>query len=91
MLELLGVRGPNQEHPGANARQLAKIVASTVLAAELSLCSALAAGHLVRAHMQHNRNSNLKSAASAKPNAPGNAKKEDVKRLKQGSKICIKS
>lgn len=96
MLELLGVRGPNQKHPGANARQLAKIVASAVLAAELSLCSALAAGHLVRAHMQHNRNSNLKSGAVKKiaptpATADGVVKKDDVKRLKQGSKICIKS
>ncbi|EMG46721.1 3-hydroxy-3-methylglutaryl-coenzyme A reductase, partial [Candida maltosa Xu316] len=54
MLELLGVRGPHPTNPGDNARQLAKIVASAVLAAELSLCSALAAGHLVQSHMQHN-------------------------------------
>ncbi|ONH69514.1 3-hydroxy-3-methylglutaryl-coenzyme A reductase [Cyberlindnera fabianii] len=54
MLELLGVRGP-ADVPGDNARQLAKIIASTVLAGELSLCSALAAGHLVQSHMQHNR------------------------------------
>lgn len=55
MLELLGVRGPHPTNPGENARQLARIVASIVLAAELSLCSALAAGHLVQSHMQHNR------------------------------------
>lgn len=54
MLELLGVRGP-ADIPGENARQLAKIIASIVLAAELSLCSALAAGHLVQSHMTHNR------------------------------------
>lgn len=54
MLELLGVRGP-ADVPGANAQQLAKIIASIVLAGELSLCSALAAGHLVQSHMQHNR------------------------------------
>lgn len=54
MLELLGVRGPASV-PGANAQQLAKIIASIVLAGELSLCSALAAGHLVQSHMQHNR------------------------------------
>lgn len=54
MLELLGVRGP-AEIPGENARQLAKIIASIVLAGELSLCSALAAGHLVQSHMTHNR------------------------------------
>ena len=55
MLDMLGVRGPHPTNPGENARRLARIVAAAVLAGELSLCSALAAGHLVRAHMQHNR------------------------------------
>ncbi|KAI4105648.1 MAG: hypothetical protein L6R37_002636 [Teloschistes peruensis] len=55
MLDLLGVRGPHPTEPGANARKLARIVAASVLAGELSLCSALAAGHLVSAHMKHNR------------------------------------
>ncbi|KAL4869289.1 hypothetical protein BDV12DRAFT_86152 [Aspergillus spectabilis] len=55
MLDLLGVRGSHPSNPGDNARQLARIVAAAVLAGELSLCSALAAGHLVRAHMAHNR------------------------------------
>eukprot|EP00741_Cyanophora_paradoxa_P021712 tig00000241_g20957.t1 len=54
-LDILGVRGSNAERPGANAERLARIVAGAVLAGELSLMSALAAGHLVRAHMQHNR------------------------------------
>ncbi|KAL2867533.1 hydroxymethylglutaryl-coenzyme A reductase-domain-containing protein [Aspergillus lucknowensis] len=55
MLDMLGVRGPHPENPGENARQLARIIAAATLAAELSLCAALAAGHLVKAHMQHNR------------------------------------
>lgn len=55
MLDLLGVRGAHPMNPGDNARQLARIVAAAVLAGELSLCSALAAGHLVKAHMAHNR------------------------------------
>ncbi|KAI9730668.1 MAG: 3-hydroxy-3-methylglutaryl-coenzyme A (HMG-CoA) reductase isozyme [Cirrosporium novae-zelandiae] len=55
MLELLGVKGPHPTSPGENARQLARIIAAGVLAGELSLCGALAAGHLVRAHMAHNR------------------------------------
>ncbi|KAI4178828.1 MAG: hypothetical protein L6R41_008187 [Letrouitia leprolyta] len=55
MLDLLGVKGPHPTAPGENARRLARIVAATVLAGELSLCSALAAGHLVSAHMKHNR------------------------------------
>ncbi|KAE8350232.1 hydroxymethylglutaryl-coenzyme A reductase-domain-containing protein [Aspergillus coremiiformis] len=57
MLDLLGVRGSHPTNPGDNARQLARIVAAATLAGELSLCSALAAGHLVRAHMAHNRSS----------------------------------
>ncbi|KAL4784887.1 hydroxymethylglutaryl-coenzyme A reductase-domain-containing protein [Aspergillus varians] len=55
MLDMLGVRGANSETPGENARRLARIIAAGTLAAELSLCAALAAGHLVKAHMQHNR------------------------------------
>lgn len=55
MLDLLGVRGAHLTNPGENARKLARIVAAGVLAGELSLCSALAAGHLVKAHMAHNR------------------------------------
>ncbi|XP_068245701.1 3-hydroxy-3-methylglutaryl-coenzyme A reductase-like isoform X2 [Palaemon carinicauda] len=54
-LSMLGVKGAHRETPGENARQFAKIVAGTVLAGELSLMSALAAGHLVKSHMTHNR------------------------------------
>ena len=54
-LEMLGVKGPNREHPGQNAQQLARIICASVLAGELSLCSALAAGQLVKSHMVHNR------------------------------------
>ncbi|KAK4098611.1 3-hydroxy-3-methylglutaryl-CoA reductase [Parathielavia hyrcaniae] len=55
MLDMLGVRGPHPTSPGENARRLARVIAAAVLAGELSLCSALAAGHLVKAHMAHNR------------------------------------
>lgn len=55
MLDLLGVRGSHPTNPGDNARKLARIVCAGVLAGELSLCSALAAGHLVKSHMAHNR------------------------------------
>ncbi|XP_075955407.1 3-hydroxy-3-methylglutaryl-coenzyme A reductase-like [Anarhichas minor] len=54
-LQMLGVQGASQECPGDNARQLARVVCATVLAGELSLMSALAAGHLVKSHMTHNR------------------------------------
>ncbi|XP_053331698.1 3-hydroxy-3-methylglutaryl-Coenzyme A reductase [Spea bombifrons] len=54
-LQMLGVQGANPETPGKNACQLAQIVCATVMAGELSLMSALAAGHLVKSHMVHNR------------------------------------
>ncbi|KAJ3414255.1 3-hydroxy-3-methylglutaryl-coenzyme A (HMG-CoA) reductase isozyme [Chytridiales sp. JEL 0842] len=54
-LEMLGVKGPNREKPGENAQKLARIIAAAVMAGELSLCAALAAGHLVKSHMAHNR------------------------------------
>lgn len=65
MLDLLGVRGSHPTTPGENARQLARIIAAAVLAGELSLCAALAAGHLVKAHMAHNR-----SAAPTRSSTP---------------------
>ncbi|GAA97563.1 uncharacterized protein L969DRAFT_91475 [Mixia osmundae IAM 14324] len=55
MLEMLGVKGPHATAPGDNARRLARIICAAVMAGELSLMSALAAGHLVKSHMQHNR------------------------------------
>ncbi|WFD47005.1 hydroxymethylglutaryl-CoA reductase (NADPH) [Malassezia furfur] len=55
MLNVLGVRGAHPDTPGANAQRLARIIAAAVMAGELSLMSALAAGHLIQAHMKHNR------------------------------------
>ena len=52
---MLGVKGPHKDTPGSNAAQLARVVCGTVMAGELSLMSALAAGHLVRSHLKHNR------------------------------------
>lgn len=54
-LEMLGIKGPHAVTPGANAQQLARVVAATVLAGELSLMSALAANHLLQAHIALNR------------------------------------
>lgn len=54
-VQMLGVQGASQDCPGENARQLARVVCATVLAGELSLMAALAAGHLVKSHMVHNR------------------------------------
>ncbi|KAF3821763.1 hypothetical protein GH733_009805, partial [Mirounga leonina] len=53
-LQMLGVQGACKDNPGENARQLARIVCGTVMAGELSLMAALAAGHLVKSHMIHN-------------------------------------
>ena len=54
-LEMLGVKGSCNEEPGRNAQTLARIVCAAVLAGELSLMSALAAGHLVKSHLKYNR------------------------------------
>ncbi|GAA5907481.1 hypothetical protein JCM6882_003872 [Rhodosporidiobolus microsporus] len=55
MLDLLGVKGPHPTAPGSNAQQLARIIVAAVMAGELSLMSALAAGSLVQSHLAHNR------------------------------------
>jgi len=54
-LDMIGVGGANATNPGENAAQLARVVAGTVLAGEISLMSALASNHLVSAHMKLNR------------------------------------
>lgn len=54
-LEMLGVRGASKDIPGTNARTLAMVICSAVLAGELSLMSALAAGQLVKSHLKYNR------------------------------------
>ena len=56
-LNLLGVKGASRESAGANSRLLATIVAGSVLAGELSLMSAIAAGQLVKSHLKYNRSS----------------------------------
>ncbi|MDD1676876.1 MAG: 3-hydroxy-3-methylglutaryl-CoA reductase, partial [Methanomicrobiales archaeon] len=53
-LQLLGVAGSG-DPPGTNARRFAEILAAGVLAGELSLLGALAAGHLARAHKELGR------------------------------------
>ncbi|KAH6786192.1 hydroxy methylglutaryl CoA reductase 1 [Perilla frutescens var. hirtella] len=56
-LNLLGVKGASKDLPGSNSRLLATVVAGAVLAGELSLMSAIAAGQLVKSHMKYNRSS----------------------------------
>ncbi|KAH7523362.1 3-hydroxy-3-methylglutaryl-coenzyme A reductase 1 [Ziziphus jujuba] len=64
-LNLLGVKGASKELPGSNSRLLATIVAGSVLAGELSLMSAIAAGQLVKSHMKYNRSSKDVSKAAS--------------------------
>ncbi|KAL2928045.1 ATP-dependent DNA helicase 2 subunit KU70, partial [Bienertia sinuspersici] len=54
-LNLLGVKGESKEKSGENSKVLATIVAASVLAGELSLLSAIAAGQLVKSHLKYNR------------------------------------
>jgi len=56
-LDLLSIKGSNEENPGENACQLARIISSAVLAGELSLMAALSNNDLVEAHMKLNRKS----------------------------------
>lgn len=70
ILEMLGLKGAHPTHPGRNAQALARLIAAAVMAGELSLLSALAAGHLVRAHLVHNR-SQLNTPSSSMPVTPG--------------------
>ena len=64
-MNLLGVKGASKESPGENSRMLATIVAGAVLAGELSLMSALAAGQLINSHMKYNRSNKDVSKASS--------------------------
>lgn len=54
-LELLGVRGASRSAPGENAANLARIVAGSVLAGELSLMAALTTNDLLSSHLELNR------------------------------------
>ncbi|KAG6379667.1 hydroxymethylglutaryl-coenzyme A reductase-domain-containing protein [Boletus reticuloceps] len=69
VLEMLGIKGAHLTTPGMNAQRLARIIAASVMAGELSLLSALAAGHLVRAHLVHNR-SQANTPNSSRPVTP---------------------
>lgn len=71
-LDMLGVRGSNPEHPGKNARQLARVIGSVVMAGELSLMAAISAGHLIRSHLALNR---AKPAAGSTPSTPSSTTK----------------
>lgn len=54
-LDIVDAEGASPRAPGEHANRLAKVVAGGVLAGELSLMAALAAGHLTKSHMALNR------------------------------------
>ena len=55
-LEMMACKGSSKEAgPGANGDHFAQLIATSVMAGELSLISAISAGHLVNSHMQFNR------------------------------------
>ncbi len=64
-LDMLHVRGSHAEEPGKNARQLARVISSVVMAGELSLMAAISAGHLIRSHLALNRKPSTQSTASS--------------------------
>lgn len=91
VLDMLGLKGAHPTSPGANARQLARIIAAAVMAGELSLMSALAAGHLIRAHLQHNRSQPVTPAitrpVSPSPMIPPLPNERDRDRLKGSLRV----
>jgi hydroxymethylglutaryl-CoA reductase (NADPH) len=86
-LEMLGLRGAHATTPGANAEQLARIVAGSVLAGELSLMAALATGDLLKAHIILNRKaaSSSTSEDAAAPGPTAHAQQVPPKQSPRGS------
>lgn len=91
-LEMLGIRGSCSDNPGENAKVLATIICGTVLAGELSLMSALAAGHLVRSHLKHNRSTlnvapNQNNSALSQPSSM--LQQETIKKLHSYNRVPV--
>jgi hydroxymethylglutaryl-CoA reductase (NADPH) len=87
-LEICGVRGAakgENSSPGDNSRKLAMIVGAATLAGELSLIAALAANHLVRSHMQHNRKPQTDSDGAAVASMKKNASMPELQNRKYKS------
>jgi hydroxymethylglutaryl-CoA reductase (NADPH) len=89
VLAMLGVKGAHPTVPGQNAQRLARIIAAAVMAGEVSLLSALAAGHLVRAHLVHNR-SQMNTPSSSRPITPGPETPPNVPWIPPNSKSAMK-
>jgi hydroxymethylglutaryl-CoA reductase (NADPH) len=64
-LAMIGCQGANREVAGANADRLARVVAASVMAGELSLLAALATNDLLKAHIELNRKPAPASASNA--------------------------
>ncbi|XP_071483178.1 3-hydroxy-3-methylglutaryl-coenzyme A reductase-like [Diadema antillarum] len=78
-LTMMDVKGSNVHGSGLNSSQLARIICATVMAGELSLMSALAAGHLVKSHMKHNRSAlNVASPLHAIPELPAHKRSKSL-------------
>jgi len=88
-LEMLGVRGSNKEDPGANAKKLASIIASSVLAGELSLNAALASNHLISAHMALNRRADSKTDVGVSSVGGAQEKRTSLKEKPHGDKTPL--
>ena len=69
---MLGIKGAHYTSHGQNAQHLACIIATSIVVGKLSLLSALAARHLMRAHLVHNRLQDLANTpTSSWPVTPG--------------------
>uniref|UniRef100_A0A0K0FIE6 3-hydroxy-3-methylglutaryl coenzyme A reductase n=1 Tax=Strongyloides venezuelensis TaxID=75913 RepID=A0A0K0FIE6_STRVS len=64
-LNLLNCEGSNIQEPSSNAKKLAVIICSTVLAGELSLMAAQCSDDLVRSHLRLNRSNLALSSMSS--------------------------
>lgn len=84
-LNMLGVQGSHADQPGQNAKTLARVIAATVLAGELSLMSALTEGHLVKSHLRHNRSS---ATVPALANSAGQPAMTDVVSADQQNSVA---
>ena len=71
-LAIIGCQGANREVTGGNADTLARVVAGSVLAGELSLIAALATDDLLKAHIELNRKP--VAASEAAPAMAGQAR-----------------
>ena len=78
-LMLLGVAGPHPDSPGSNARQLARIIAGTVLAGELSLMAALSSNHAAAAAAS--------SSSSSSSSSTSSSYRDDSKRFRPKTKV----